>query len=159
MSEQAILSPVVCRAGQGTRRWFFGGGVWTWKADSHDSGGGLIVVEVEMDRGKRTPLHTHPIAESLYVLDGQLRYHIDGDDSELGVGDFVMVPAGMPHAFLVVSEQARILTMQPSDDCEAFYLGASEPLDGSARETDFGRVAASGAANGGIDIVGPPPFA
>ena len=48
--------------------------------------------------------------------------------------------------------------MQPSDECVSFYLGASEPLEGSARETDFARIAQSGEAHGGITIIGPPPF-
>ena len=64
----------------------------------------------------------------------------------------------MAHAFKVVSDQARILSIQPTTACEAFYRGASEPLEGSARETDFGRIAESGRVNGGIEILGPPPF-
>ena len=103
-------------------------------------------------------MHTHPIAESLWVLDGRLRYRIDTDDVDLGAGDFVMVPRNVPHAFVVLSEHARILSIQPSCDCEPFYLGASEPLEGSARETDFDRLAHSAAVNGGITILVPPPF-
>ena len=99
MDGQVAVAPVVRRAGEGDKRWFFGGGVWTWKASGADSAGGLVVVEVEMDAGKATPLHTHPIAESLWVLEGRLRYHIDGDDFELGVGDFVMVPGGIAARF------------------------------------------------------------
>ena len=158
MNEQVALAPVVRRAGEGDKQWFFGGGVWTWKVGGADSAGGLSVVEVQMDGGKRTPLHTHPIAESLWVLEGRLRYRIDNDDVELGVGDFVMVPAGIPHAFMVLSASSRVIGMQPSDACEAFYLGASEPLEGSARVTDFDRIARSGELNGGITILGPPPF-
>ena len=149
---------VVRRAGEGEQCWFFGGGIWTWKVGDADTGGGLSVVEVTMDGGKVTPLHTHPIAESLWVLAGELRYHIDGEDIALGQDDFAMVPAGVAHAFKVVSDQARILAIQPTTACEAFYRGASEPLEGSARETDFGRIAESGRVNGGIEILGPPPF-
>jgi quercetin dioxygenase-like cupin family protein len=158
MSRQATLSPLVRRAGEGQKRWFLGGGVWTWKAASVDSGGDLIVVEVELDGGKRTPLHTHPIAESLWVLEGQLRYRLDTEDVDLATGDYVLVPRDVPHAFLVKSDHARVLAIQPGSDCEAFYLGASEPLDGSTRETDFNRLAESAARNGGITILGPPPF-
>lgn len=147
---------VVLRAGEGEKYWFFGGGVWTWKT-STDSGD-LHVAEVEMEGGKCTPLHTHPIAESVWVLEGDLRYQIDGVDHEVGAGGFVMVPAGVPHAFMVVSDSARVLGIQPSHDCTAFYLGASEPLEGSARETDFDRIGKSGAENGGITLLGPPPF-
>lgn len=138
--------------------WFFGGGVFTWKLRGAESGGELSVVEIEMLGGKRTPLHTHPIAESLFVLSGHIRYRIGAEDVELRDGDYVMVPQGVPHAFLVLSEHARVLSIQPSGECEPFYLGASEPLEGSARETDFARIAESGAVNGGIEIVGPPPF-
>src|SRR3954468_13059965 len=158
MTEQRTLSAVVRRAGEGERRWFFGGGVWTWKVGHAETGGQFSVVEVELDAGKVTPLHTHPIAESLWVLEGQIRYRIEADDVDLRSGEFVMVPAGVPHAFLVLSERARILTLQPSCECEPFYLGASEPLDGSACETDWARLAQSAADNGGIEILGPPPF-
>jgi quercetin dioxygenase-like cupin family protein len=149
---------VVRRSGEGEQLWFLGGGIWTWKADEADTGGELSVVEVAMDGGKRTPLHTHPIAESHWILEGEVRYRIDDEDLDVGVGDFVLVHAGVPHAFLVLSDHARMLTIQPSCVCEAFYRGASEPLAGSARETDFGRIAQSGQANGGIEILGPPPF-
>jgi quercetin dioxygenase-like cupin family protein len=157
MQELTSAAPVVRRAGEGDKKWFFGGGVWTWKVSGADSDG-LCVVEVDMDGGKCTPLHTHPIAESLWVLEGTLRYRIGTEDTELGAGDFAMVPSGIPHAFLVLSERARVIAMQPSDECVSFYLGASEPLEGSARETDFARIAQSGEAHGGITIVGPPPF-
>jgi quercetin dioxygenase-like cupin family protein len=159
MSELETASrAVVRRAGEGERLWFFGGGIWTWKVDEADTGGSLSVVEVAMDGGKCTPLHTHPIAESHWILEGEIRYRIDEEDVEVGVGDFVLVQAGVPHAFLVLSEHARILTIQPSCVCEAFYRGASEPLEGSPRETDFARIGESGRVNGGIEILGPPPF-
>ena len=158
-SVETTSAAVVRHAGEGEQCWFFGGGIWTWKVGEAESGGGLSVVEVAMDRGKMTPLHTHPIPESLWVLAGELIYHIDGEeDIALGQDDFMLVPAGVAHAFKVVSDTARVLAIQPSNECEPFYRGASEPLEGSARETDFGRIAESGRLNGGIEIVGPPPF-
>jgi quercetin dioxygenase-like cupin family protein len=155
--ETATDRAIVRRAGEGKKRWFFGGGVWTWKVNGADTGGELSVVEVEMEVGKMTPVHTHPIAESLWVLEGRLRYRIDDEDVEVGVGDYVYVRAGVPHAFVVLSA-ARVISIQPSNACEAFYLGASEPLEGSARVTDFGRISESGRLNGGIEVLGPPPF-
>jgi quercetin dioxygenase-like cupin family protein len=155
--ETATDRAIVRRAGEGEKLWFFGGGVWTWKLDRADTGGELSVVEVAMEAGKKTPLHTHPIAESHWVLEGELRYRIDDEDIEVGVGDYVYVRAGVPHAFVVLSD-ARIVSIQPTDACEAFYRGASEPLAGSACVTDFGRIGASGQVNGGIEVLGPPPF-
>jgi len=155
---ETTRAAVVRHAGEGEQCWFFGGGVWTWKLGDQDSGGELSVVEVTMERDKMTPLHTHPIAESLWVLAGELVYHIDGEEIALGQDDFVLVPAGVAHAFKVVSDGARVLAIQPSTACEPFYRGASEPLEGSARVTDFDRIRESGRRNGGIELLGPPPF-
>ena len=155
---ETTRAAVVRHAGEGEQCWFFGGGVWTWKLGDQDSGGELSVVEVAMERDKMTPLHTHPIAESLWVLAGELVYHIDGEEIALGQDDFVLVPAGVAHAFKVVSDGARVLSIQPSTACEPFYRGASEPLEGSARVTDFDRIRESGRRNGGIELLGPPPF-
>jgi hypothetical protein len=69
-----------------------------------------------------------------------------------------MVPAGVPHAFIVKSATAKVLAIQPTCECEPFYLGASEPFEGSACIVDFARLALSAQQNGGIAIVGTPPF-
>jgi ubiquinone/menaquinone biosynthesis C-methylase UbiE len=89
----------------------------------------------------------------------QLRAMVqDAGFHELGAGDFVMVPAGVPHAFIVKSATARVLGIQPTCECESFYRGASEPFEGSACMVDFARIAQSAQENGGIQIVGPPLF-
>jgi quercetin dioxygenase-like cupin family protein len=156
MTERTTLAPVIRRAGEGEKRWFFGGGVFTWKLSSAEEDIGLW--EVDMVEGKWTPIHTHPVSESMWVLEGQIRYRIDDDEHELGAGDFVMVPAGVPHAFVVKSATAKVLGIQPTCECEPFYLGASEPFEGSACVVDFARIALSAQQNGGIAIVGSPPF-
>ncbi len=72
-----------------------------------------------------------------------------------------MAPRGVPHAFMVLSDTARLLCLHTPGSCQAFYWGASEPIstDGEATgTTDFSRVQASADDNGGIEILGPPPF-
>ena len=34
-------------------------------------------------RGKTTPLHTHPHEESFYVIEGEIRIHVDGAEHDL----------------------------------------------------------------------------
>jgi uncharacterized RmlC-like cupin family protein len=113
-------------------------------------------------KGKTTPLHAHPDAtECVYVLEGEILTCIAGEERTVGAGGFAMTPPGVPHAFLVTSETARVLAMQVPGNGAAFYLGASEPATPELEATgpvDFDRIAASGAANGGITILGPPPF-
>ncbi|WP_183406980.1 cupin domain-containing protein [Nocardioides marmorisolisilvae] len=155
MAEKTKVGPVVLRAGEGEKRWFFGGGVWTWKLDSEQ--GDISLVEVDMVEGKWTPVHTHPVSESMWVLEGRIGYRINDDEHEIGSGDFVMVPAGVPHAFTVLSPTAKVLGIQPTCECEPFYRGASEPFEGSACAVDFSRVMQSAADTGGMQVVGPPP--
>jgi quercetin dioxygenase-like cupin family protein len=154
--------PIVRVAGAGERLWFYGGGLHIWKATSADTGGAFLLFEDAMSRGKTTPLHTHPhVDETLYILEGEILLHIDGEEQRLGSGGVAMAPRGVPHAFLVTSETARILFLETPGSSEAFYRGASEPstsdLEISA-PVDFARVRASAELNGGIEILGPPPF-
>ena len=155
------LGAVVRGEGEGEKLWFYGGGVHTWLATSAETGGAFLLFDDVMTRGKTTPLHTHPVDETLYVLEGAIRVHIDGRERALGQGGVAMVPRGLPHAFMVTSESARLLIIETPGTSEAFYRGASEPLTASlqaAGSVDFERVRASAARNGGIEILGPPPF-
>jgi quercetin dioxygenase-like cupin family protein len=160
MTGSVTLPATVRQSGQGQQRWFYGGGIHTWLTTAEESGGAFLLFEDAMDAGKRTPLHTHPDAdETMYVLQGEILMHLDGTDVRLGAGGVAVAPRGLPHAFMVTADGTRLLCLQTPGCCEAFYLGASEPLSAEpARVVDFDRVRASGAANGGIQLLGPPPF-
>ena len=72
-----------------------------------------------------------------------------------------MSPRGLPHAFMVLSPVARMLCLHTPGSAEAFYWGASEPDsgDGAPKPVDLDRIRASAGQHGGIDLLGPPPFA
>jgi quercetin dioxygenase-like cupin family protein len=160
MAELTEAARTIRPVEQMSERWFYGGGVHRWLATSEDTGGTFLLFSDVMERGKRTPLHTHPADESMYVIDGQILVHLAGEEHRLGAGGLVIAPHDVPHAFLVLSETATLLTLHTPGTCQAFYLGASEPLTANtARVVDFDRVRASARDNGGIDILGPPPFA
>ena len=158
----STLVPIVRVEGEGEKLWFYGGGVHTWLATNAETGGAFLLFDDVMTKGKTTPLHSHPeVDETLYMLEGEILVHIDGRQQTLGSGGVAMFPRGVPHAFLVTSERARILCLETPGSSEAFYRGASEPLTPSlqaATPVDFDRVRASAARNGGIEILGPPPF-
>lgn len=159
MSDISTIPPLVRNSEDAERRWFYGGGVHEWKVRAADSGGAFLLFEDTMERGKRTPLHTHPVEETLYVLAGELTMHLDGVEHLVSTGGVVIAPRGVPHAFLVTSETARVLWLHTPGTCEAFYLEASEPLsDSTPRVVDLDRIRAAAVTAGGIDIVGPPPF-
>ena len=153
---------IVRADGEGERLRFWGGGVLTLKATAGETGGAFLLFEDQMAQGKTTPLHTHANEdETLYVLEGELLVHVDGVEHHVGPHGVAVAPRGVPHAFLVTSPTARVLTLQTPGSAEAFYRGASEPASGEsdpAGPVDFARVRAAAERSGGMQLLGPPPF-
>ena len=157
-----VLPPTVRSSEDGEQRWFFGGGIHTWKVTSEESGGAFMLFEDAMDEGKATPLHIHPESdETMYVLEGEILMHIDGREYRVGPQGLAVAPRGVPHAFMVLSKQVRMLCLHTPGSCDAFYLDASAPLDDIPeleRTIDLSVVQASAQRNPGIELLGPPPF-
>ena len=157
------LVPIVRNSGEGDKRSFFGGGLHTWKLLAEDTDGAFFLFEDTMVKDKTTPLHLHPEAhEMTYVVDGEIEFQADGARSRVRSGGVSFVPKGVAHAFIVVSDEARLITIQsPGAMGQAFYRGASiAALDDAADIVDFAGLQASAAENPrGIKLLGPPPFA
>jgi len=151
---------------EGERRWFFGGGLHIWKATADDTGGAFLLFEDRMDHGKVTPLHLHPDSdETMIVLEGEILMHLDGQEHAISAGGIASAPRGIPHAFKVSgADGARLLCLHTPGCCQAFYWDASEPVPAEdsrgidAGPVDMARVQASATKNGGIQLLGPPPF-
>lgn len=151
---------------EGERRWFFGGGLHIWKATAEETGGAFLLFEDRMGHGKVTPLHLHPDSdETMIVLEGEILMHLDGEEHTVTAGGLASAPRGVPHAFRVSgADGARVLCLHTPGCCQAFYWDASEPVPrDDSRGIDAGpvnmdRVLASAKKNGGIEILGPPPF-
>ena len=123
--------PIIRAAGEGDKRSFLGGGLHTWKLMTDDTDGAFFLFEDVMAQGKCTPLHRHPEAdETVYVLEGEILLNVDGTESRVGAGGLAFTPKGVPHAFIVVSDTARVLTFQTPGIGQGFYRDASEPATG-----------------------------
>ena len=155
------LAVTVRDSGEGEQRWFYGGGLHTWKVTSDEAGGAFLLFEFVGEQGKVTPVHVHPASdETFYILDGEILLDLDGDRRPLAQGGVVVIPRGAPHAFMVTSPTARLLTLQTPGVDEQFYKLASEPApEGStAVPVDFDRIRDAAMKTGAIEILGPPPF-
>lgn len=148
--------------GEGEHLQFSGGGVLTMKATSAETGGAFLLFEDHMTRGKMTPLHIHADEdEALYVLEGEILVHISGVNHLVGPRGLAVAPRGIPHAFMVTSDTARVLTLQTPGSAEQFYRGASDTVNSDTNfdgPVDFDRVLASAERTGGMQVIGPPPF-
>jgi len=151
---------IIRSTGDGEKRWFFGGGLHTWKATAEETNGAFLCFEDHMTEGKMTPFHTHPDAdESFYVLEGEIVVHVDGKEHLIGPGGFAVALRGEPHAFMATSD-TRMLCWQTPGSCQEFFRHASEPTSDESIDgpVDFARVQASAKEHGGVEILGPPPF-
>jgi quercetin dioxygenase-like cupin family protein len=142
------------------QRWFYGGGTHRWLAGEAETAGGFMMFEDILLRGKTTPLHTHPHEESFYVIEGSIRMHVAGVEHDLRAGGFAVVPRETPHAFLVTSDEARLLSLHTPAGGEEFFRAASEPVraGGIHPGVDFAKVVSAGTTSGAMTVLGPPPF-
>ena len=155
------LTATIRDSGEGERRWFSGGGLHTWLATSEETGGAFLLFEFVGVQGKVTPVHIHPESdETFYVLDGEILLDLEGERRPLSTGGVVVIPRGVPHAFMVTSPEARLLTIQTPGTGEAFFRIASEPAPPGSQPipVDFDRIRDAALETGAIEILGPPPF-
>ena len=126
-----------------------------------DNADGLTLIEHHMVEGFAVPLHVHRDEdESFYILQGEVRMQIDDQVRRLKAGDALTVSGGTPHAFRVVSPEARFLSMTTGQFEEMIRSLArpaeNEGLPPQAEPTDE-EVAAlvSACATHGIEFQGP----
>lgn len=102
------------------------GGLYEVKLSSADTGGAMTVMQMTMPAGLGPPPHTHPGTESVVVLEGRLRYHIDGETFDGPVGSSFHIPAGTLENFEPV-QTTRIMVIYQPGGIEAFFAEAGEP--------------------------------
>src|SRR5437016_2063956 len=70
------------------------------KVTSADTGGKWSMVDFTAYPGMQTTLHRHRVTdETFYMLEGELKFDIDGKFYTLHPGDMANVPRMTPHAF------------------------------------------------------------
>jgi quercetin dioxygenase-like cupin family protein len=145
---------VVLGEGEGTTIQGPAGGPLTFKVRGAQTGGALTAFENVVAPGDGPPLHTHAReGESWYVLEGSLRFKLDGDIRRAPAGSFVFVPPGTRHCFQNVSDApARILVLFSPAGMEAFFDRFAELPPGPV---DPGVFAALG-RDVGMEVLGPP---
>jgi quercetin dioxygenase-like cupin family protein len=77
------------------------------------------------------PPHSHEGSdELLYVLEGRLRYSVNGVERDLGPGDSALTPRGSVHGFSnPFDETARTLTVLTPDIGAQYFRDAAEVVN------------------------------
>jgi quercetin dioxygenase-like cupin family protein len=141
---------------------WFNGALQNIKVPGQWSGDAFSLVEVTSTEGRATGLHTDPSHETFYLLEGEILFHVDGEEHQAQAGETVAIRRGVPHAFLVTSETARFLVVNAPGGQDRFFRAGGEPAASrdfaSAPPPDHARTAAAAHAHG-VTLLGPPPFA
>ncbi|GAA4801172.1 hypothetical protein GCM10023200_42490 [Actinomycetospora chlora] len=155
--------PLHRRPDEGEALWFLGNLV-TIKAGRADTRGRLTVAEFVNPAGFAPPLHRHlEEDEAFYVLAGAARFRCEEQVFDAGPGDFVLLPVGKPHTFLVGGDEPlRALQITTPGGFEDFAAEVGEPA--TRRElpapgpVDPERLGHA-AARHQLELLGPPPVA
>ena len=97
--------------------------------DGTVSGAGMGMFELTVGPGARVPpAHSHTDNEEIvYVLEGRLRYSVDGEQRDLAPGDRMYTPKGSVHAFSNPHDRpARALIMLTPDIGAQYFRDIAE---------------------------------
>jgi quercetin dioxygenase-like cupin family protein len=146
--------PLVVGPGEGQAIQGPAGGTLTFKARGVQTTGGLTLFENVVAPGDGPPLHVHASEdESWFVLEGTLRFELDGEPHRAPEQTFVFVPRGTAHRFQNVAETpARILVWFTPAGMESFFDRFAELPPAEAGPDAFRRLG----ADAGMTVLGPP---
>jgi quercetin dioxygenase-like cupin family protein len=147
-------APIVLRPGEG-REIDLGHFTMSVKASGADSGGAFALLEATEPPGFGPPMHVHrDCAEAFYVLEGEYRIFVEGEEHRCPAGSFILIPQGVIHGFRVGDVASRKLNLYAPSEmvgyfeslAEAIRLGEADP----ARLDDIAR-------RHGMEVIGPVP--
>jgi quercetin dioxygenase-like cupin family protein len=112
---------VIVKSGAGESLTVMGAGVkFLCTSDKTDKAWSLMEVALPRDAGP--PPHFHPWDEAYFVIEGLVRFNVDGKDELVSAGDFIYAPGGTVHGFQGASEQsARVLIFDAPAHAESFF--------------------------------------
>jgi quercetin dioxygenase-like cupin family protein len=142
-TEVSTKAPYGLAAGAGKAMTWFESTI-TLKASCPEIG----ITEAILSPGEEPPLHVHRNEDEwLYLLEGEMTFHVGGENYRSTPGAFVSFPRGIAHTFTVESKKARFLVMNTPGGFERmFELGPKTPEEAVRALTAFG-----------MEVVGPHP--
>ena len=100
-------------------------GITRTDLQQHDlsvAGRETIQTRVDFAPGATAPKHMHPGEEIVYVLNGTLEYHVDGQPiARLSAGDVLFIPYGKPHSVTNVG-------LEPASELATYVVEKGKPL-------------------------------
>jgi len=139
--------------------WFLGGQARILLPGSA-TGNAVSLMEFSDPIGHAPPHHVHENEEELwFVLDGEVSFFVGDDRHDLTPGQIAYGPRGVPHSYLVRSENARIAVVFSPALIEEWFRANGTPVAEAGEVPppfDLGAIVGSAEAFR-LRVTGPPP--
>jgi quercetin dioxygenase-like cupin family protein len=117
MEKQAV----VVRRHEGEALKVMGAGV-RFVCPAEKTGKSWSMMEVTVPRHAGPTSHHHPWDEAYYIVEGEVRFGMDGREVLAKAGDFLYAPGGTVHSFQGASDNpARVLIFDAPAHAESFF--------------------------------------
>ena len=119
---------IVLRPGEG-RAIDLGNFEMVVKAAGADTGGAFALLEAAEPPNFGPPLHIHhDCAEAFYVLEGEYRIFVEGEEHRCPAGSFILIPSGLRHGFRVGDVPSRKLNLYAPAEMVGYFDDLSEAM-------------------------------
>ena len=80
------------------------------------NGEAMTLAQITLAAGAEVPLHEHPNEQIATVLSGRLRFLIGDEELEVGAGESVLIPGGVPHRVDALEDSLVLDAFAPRRD-------------------------------------------
>ncbi len=77
---------------------------------------GMTIARIHLRAGAAVPRHAHPHEQVATVLEGRLRFVLGDDEVEVGAGESMFVPSGVPHEVEALEDTLVLDVFAPARD-------------------------------------------
>jgi quercetin dioxygenase-like cupin family protein len=164
MTASQQLRPFVRTPARNNSVWYVGH-LFSFLADTADTGGQFSVTEILAWRGGEPPMHIHRAEdEAFYVLDGHFTFHAGGQALAAPRGAFVFLPRDVAHGFVCHEQTGRLLCLLAPAGGEEEFREMGQPaaaltLGPAPDQEPDPHLMDHMAAKYRYEVVGPPPGA
>jgi oxalate decarboxylase/phosphoglucose isomerase-like protein (cupin superfamily) len=125
------------------------------KASRSETGGLFAMLESDEPPGFGPPLHIHyDTAEAFYVLKGEYRIFVGGENWVCPAGSFIYIPAGQTHGFRVGDVPSSKLNLYAPAAMVGYFDDLSKAMHAGDAYPDL---LADIARKHSMEVVGPVP--
>ena len=125
----AMSQAHITRSKEARRIGWIGGTIHQITMDGAQTERRLTLLRTTFQQGAASPVHVHDRDDETFcVLDGQMTIWAGGERWQVGAGDTAFLPRGLPHAYLVDSPTADVLTVCAPSGIEDFFMAAGWDL-------------------------------